>query len=116
MNLNTISSICNKVYNQLGKGCSEASYQRALEIELQMNHHVCVIREYYLNLYYNNICVSTVRPDLVITDWNLLIECKAVSKLQKKDYLQCEQYKRLSNGMDVVLVNFGHNNLELKLI
>ena len=115
MNPRTIKNICQDIYDELGAGCSEATYQRALEYELMTTHKVCVIREFYLNKMYKNICVSTMRPDLVITDWNCIIEVKAVGQMTKKDFLQAKQYSKMSN-MKVILVNFGYDCLTLKLI
>lgn len=115
MNQRTIRRICKEVYEHVGKGCSEASYQRALEYELMRCYNVCVIREYYLNKMYKGICVSNMRADLIVTDWDLLIEVKAVANFSRKDLLQAEQYKSISN-MNVVLVNFGHSELQIKFL
>ena len=112
-----IFDICKKVYKDLGKGVSEAGYQRALELEL-ISHDFGVCREYYLNQNYKdskgrNHCVSTMRADLIVFDFNLIIECKQVAKLSQKDFNQCLKYKELSS-CGILLVNFGTYDLEMK--
>lgn len=113
MDLKLVQKICENIYKKLGKGLSESAYQRALEHSL-MKKNLSVIREYYLNVIYDGICISNIRPDLCITNWDCLIELKAVNKFSKKDILQAKQYKKISKK-NVILINFGYNRLEIKL-
>ena len=117
--MNSVKKCCKRVWTQLGKGCSENAYQRALELELMtLNYGTC--REYYVNVMYKDgkgkeHCVSQMRVDLIVFDLNLIIECKNVAKLCEKDRNQCRKYKELSN-CKLLLVNFGIHNLEIEEI
>jgi len=120
MNIKTVKRICEKVYNQIGLGATEAAYQRALDYEL-MSMGVGTTMEYYFTQTYTDNqkrthVVSNMRADIVVFDWNLIIEVKNVQKISLKDRNQARKYKELSNGMDCVLVNFGYSNLQIELI
>jgi GxxExxY protein len=103
-----------KVHNTLGNGFQEVIYQRCLAIELD-RAKLNFAREVDQTIYYEGIEVGTRRADFIV-EGKIVVELKAVINLedvhiaQAKNYLSAYQFGR---GL---LINFGSQSLQHKLI
>jgi GxxExxY protein len=101
-----------KVHNKLGNGFQEVIYQRALEIEFD-KAGLRFSREEDVPVYYYDDLVGTRRVDFLFRN-ELILELKAVSKLEDRHLAQGLNYLvtyKLEKGL---LINFGAKRLEIK--
>ena len=101
-----------QVHKILGNGFQEAIYQTALAIELELGK-VHFKREVEMPIYYRERQIGTRRADFLIQD-QVLVELKAISKLDDSHYAQMINYLeafRLEIGL---LINFGETSLRFK--
>jgi GxxExxY protein len=103
-----------KVHNTLGNGFQEVIYQRCLAIELQ-RAGVVFAREVEQKIYYDGIDVGTRRADFII-DNQLVVELKAVINLDDVHLAQAKNYTVAYDFPKGLLINFGANSLQYKLI
>lgn len=113
---------CNKVYNVLGFGLMETTYEKALIYELRSRGVTCD-NEVYINLDYednngDSFILTSLRMDVVIyRPEKLVLELKTVKSLLKKDdkeYYQVKRYERLlGDTRGSYLINFGIKGLEI---
>ena len=102
---------CKKIYNILGKGHRERTYQNALEYEL-LQKGLDVIKEYPLRITYEGIIINGYFIDLVINT-NLPLELKATKNLGVNDEYQIRNYMIQIKSNTGYLINFGVFNLEI---
>lgn len=121
-----------RVYNYLGYGLNEISYEKALSEELRdIGFHTQTeahINEYYITSSGRKIEVACLRIDILV-DNDIILELKTIeSNIQKfdkktntlkkedlintKEYLQCRRYKKLMKISTCYLINFGKKKLE----
>jgi len=101
-----------KVHSYLGNGFQEVIYQRALGLEFE-NSNISYQRELEVPIYYYDSQIGTRRVDFLVQE-KVLIELKAISKLEDVHYAQILNYLtayKLEVGM---LVNFGERSLTFK--
>ncbi len=103
-----------EVHNTLGNGFQEVIYQRCLAIELQ-NAGIEFIREKEQEIYYKGTHVGTRRADFVIPE-QLTIELKATINLEDVHLAQAKNYVVAYDFPKGLLINFGANSLQYKLI
>lgn len=103
-----------KVHNTLGNGFQEVIYQRCLAIELE-NAGIGHQREKEHVIFYNGVDVGTRRADFVVED-KLMIELKAVINLEDIHLAQAKNYVIAYNFTKGLLINFGSNSLQYKLV
>ena len=101
-----------KVHNTLGNGFQEVIYQRCLAIELD-KQSIQFVREKEMPIYYEDIAVGTRRADFIV-EQNLLIELKAVIRLEDVHLAQGLNYLEAYRIEKGLLINFGSNSLEVK--
>ena len=101
-----------KVHNTLGNGFQEVIYQRCLAIEFEKNG-IQFLREQEMPIYYDEIAVGTRRADFIV-DASVLIELKAVIKLEDVHLAQGLNYLEAYKIEKGLLVNFGSPSLEVK--
>lgn len=103
-----------KVHSTLGSGFQEVIYQRCMGIEMN-NQGLKFAREMPMAIYYEGIEVGVRRVDFFVEN-QIMVELKAVSKLDDSHLAQavnyCEAYK-LPIGL---LINFGSKSLEYKRV
>lgn len=100
------------VHKQLGNGFQEVIYQRALEIEFNKSK-LAFSREQEIPVLYDEIMIGTRRVDFLVDD-SVLVELKALSKLEDVHLAQGLNYLtafKLDKGL---LINFGGKSLEVK--
>ena len=100
-----------KIYNTLGPGLLEKAYQRALGIELNKNHKVDYEKSF--DVIYDEEVVSTYIPDLLI-DNRVIIETKAVSKIDDIHKKQLIAQLRVSGVLVGFVMNFGNAEPEFQ--
>lgn len=103
-----------KVHRVLGNGFQEVIYQRALAIELK-KQELSYQREMEMSIYYENINIGTRRVDFFVED-NIMVEIKAVIKLEEVHLAQAMNYCQAYNLPIGLLINFGSKSLEFKRV
>lgn len=103
-----------KVHNTMGSGFQEVIYQRCLAIELE-RVGLGFIREQEQTVYYENIEVGTRRADFIIEN-KLVVELKALVKLEDVHLAQAKNYTVAYDFPLGLLINFGAQSLQHKLL
>jgi len=89
-------------------------YQRCLGIELA-KAGVCFTREQEHSIFYDGINVGTRRADFVVED-RLTVELKALINLEDVHLAQAKNYTVAYDFPLGLLINFGSQSLQYKLI
>ena len=103
-----------KVHNTLGNGFQELIYQRCLAIELA-KAGVGFVREQEHVIFYDGIDVGTRRADFVVEE-RLTVELKALINLEDVHLAQAKNYTVAYDYPLGLLINFGSQSLQYKLI
>jgi GxxExxY protein len=103
-----------EVHNHLGNGFQEVVYQRALSIELNMQG-IEHIREQEMPLQYKGCDVGTRRVDFFV-EGKVMVEIKAIEKLEDVHKAQAINYCEAYNIADGLLINFGGKSLDFKRV
>jgi GxxExxY protein len=103
-----------KVHRELGSGYQEVIYQRSLALELSVAE-ILFERELKRDIYYKGVHVGTRRADFVIGN-KLIIEIKALAKLDDVHLAQVKNYVVAYNYPRGLLFNFGSSSLQYNLI
>ena len=103
-----------EVHKTLGNGFQEVIYQRCLAIELR-RAQISFLREVEQPIYYKDEAVGTRRADFII-EGQLVIELKAVIKLEDVHLAQAKNYLSAYNFETGLLINFGSASMEYKRI
>ena len=101
-----------KVHSFLGNGFQEVIYQRALEIEMQMDG-IPFHREFEMPIIYKEHHIGTRRVDFLV-DEKISVELKAIIKLEDVHYAQAINYLEAYNLEVGLLINFGERSLNVK--
>jgi len=96
----------------MGSGFKEHIYQRALMIELE-KERLNFVREHEMDVYYDDQIIGKRRVDFLIENV-VIIELKAVTKLEDIFKNQIINYLEVSNLDIGMLINFGKAKLEFK--
>ena len=103
-----------KVHNTLGNGFQEVISQRCLAIELQ-SAQIQFEREKEQKIYYDGIDVGTRRADFVVEN-KIIVELKALINLEDVHLAQAKNYVVAYDFPLGLLINFGSQSLQYKLI
>ena len=103
-----------KIHTTLGNGFQEVIYQRCLGIELA-KAGISFTREQEHTIFYDGIDVGTRRADFVVED-RLTVELKATINLEDVHLAQAKNYTVAYNYPLGLLINFGSQSLQYKLI
>jgi GxxExxY protein len=95
-----------RVSNALGHGFLEKVYENALAIELRAGEHFVL---------YRGRVVGEYCPDLVV-DGGVVIEIKAIDRLESTHVSQCLNYLRATGLSVALLVNFGLPRIQYKRV
>jgi GxxExxY protein len=99
-----------KVYNTLGPGLLESSYEAAMEYEL-VKAGLFVEKQIGLPLIYEELQLNVgYRIDLLV-EKKVIIEIKSVESLAEVHYKQLVTYLRLSGLKVGLLVNFNTEDI-----
>jgi len=102
------------VHSTLGNGFQEVIYQRALEIEMQMDG-LKFEREKEMPIFYRNHHIGTRRADFFVEDL-IMVEIKALINLEDVHLAQAKNYLEAYNMETGLLINFGAKSLEFKRV
>ena len=104
-----------KVYNTLGPGLLESSYEAALGYEL-VKSGLMVEHQVGLPMIYEDLRLDVgYRLDLLV-EKKVIVEIKSVELLQNVHHLQIMTYLRLAKLKVGLLVNFNTDNLPKNII
>ena len=103
-----------KVHSTLGNGFQEVIYQRALAIEL-FKKDLRYKREMEMQIFYDGRISGTRRVDFFVED-GIMVEIKAVIKLEDVHLAQAMNYCQAYNLPIGLLINFGAKSLEFKRV
>lgn len=94
-----------EVHKNLGCGFKEIIYQRALSTELE-RLGLGFVREYDKNINYKGEVIGSRRLDFLVED-KVLIEIKALEKLEDVHQVQLLNYLKIYELEVGLLINFG---------
>ena len=104
-----------KVYNTLGPGLLESSYEAAMEYEL-VKAGLFVEKQVAMPLIYEELQLNVgYRVDLLV-EKKVILEIKSVELLQNVHHLQIMTYLRLAKVKVGLLVNFNTDDLPKNII
>ena len=103
-----------EVHTFLGNGFQEVIYQRALALEMA-RAGLTFAREIEQNIFYKESPepIGTRRADFVV-EGKVLVELKAISKLEEVHIAQLLNYLRAYRLEVGLLINFGSKSMEFK--
>ncbi len=101
-----------RVHSALKNGFQEVIYQKALEIEMELEG-LKFEREKQMNIYYRGQKIGLRRVDFYV-DEEVMVEIKAVLLLEDVHYAQGINYLEAYNVKTGLLINFGSTSLEFK--
>ena len=103
-----------EVHRQLGNGFQEVVYQRALEIEMNLQE-IVFKREKEMPLEYKGYSIGKRRVDFLVED-KIMVEIKAIIQLENVHLAQAINYLE-AYGMKIgLLINFGSPSLQFKRV
>ncbi len=115
-----VRNAADRVFEVLGAGHSESTYQNALRIELEKSPDVLrVLTEVTFPILYEGIPVGFQRADVIIqftNGSNALLELKSVVTITQNVFLQVRRYMeqythaRISSA---AIVNFGQQDVQV---
>ena len=103
-----------KVHSTLGSGFQEVIYQRAMAIEMT-KQNLAFERELEMEIFYEKHLIGNRRVDFFVED-KIMVELKAVSKLDDLHLAQAMNYCQAYNLPIGLLINFGSRSLEYKRV
>lgn len=103
-----------KVHSTLGNGFQEVIYQRALALEMGYGK-LAFEREKEMPIFYREEQIGTRRVDFFV-DGKIMVELKAVIKLEDVHLAQAMNYLEAYNMEIGLLINFGAKSLEFKRV
>ena len=103
-----------EVHRFMGNGFREVVYQRALSIELAIQG-IKHVREMEMPLQYKGCDVGTRRVDFFVEE-KVMVEIKAIEKLEEVHKAQAINYCESYNIADGLLINFGGKSLDFKRV
>ena len=99
-----------EVYKELGPGHLEKVYQRAMSIEFDAKS-IVHRTEYKYDILYKGHIVGQHRLDfLILHDTEVIVELKAVARINKHHKAQLRSYMRTLKIDTGVLSNFGYSS------
>jgi len=101
-----------KVHSFLGNGFQEVIYQRALEIEMNLDG-LQFEREKEMPIMYKDYNIGTRRVDFFVEE-KIMVELKALVQLEDVHLAQGKNYLEAYNMEVGLLINFGAKSLEFK--
>ena len=108
----TIIGCAMEVHKILGNGFQEVIYQRALEMEMNLQG-LNFSREFEMPIFYKNTRIGTRRVDFLVEDV-ISVEIKAVIQLEDVHLAQAINYLEAYNLEIGLLINFGSKSLTFK--
>jgi hypothetical protein len=99
-----IESVAGSIYDALGPGYSECVYHRAFEVSLR-KLGIPYETERIVPITFDEHVIGNLRIDLIV-DGTIIVELKAISKLNEAAKIQAKNYLKLTGLQKAILVNF----------
>ncbi len=99
-----------EVHTVLGSGFLEAVYQKSLAKEFSLRN-ISYLEQAKLPVSYKGLLVGEYVADFIV-DGKLIVEIKAVSKLNRAHQAQAMHYLAATGYRLALLINFGASSLE----
>ena len=96
----------------MGNGFQETIYQRALEIEMNIQG-ISFSREHEMPIYYRDVQIGTRRVDFLV-EGIISVELKAIVQIEPVHFAQAINYLEAYNLEIGLLINFGAASLQTK--
>jgi len=109
-----IVGILYEVYNNLGYGHRERTYQRALAEELK-NNKIVFKKELYFPIFFKEKLISKYFFDFLVED-KIVLELKVSNDLYQNDINQILAYLKTKNYHLGILAIFTNNGVKTKRI
>ena len=103
-----------RVANNLGIGFLEKVYENALAYEL-LKAGLLFKQQAPVVVNYADIVAGEYVADFIIED-AVIVELKAIKKLESTHFAQCMNYLRATDMSVALLINFGNPKIEIKRI
>ena len=103
-----------EVHRLLGNGFQEVIYQRALAIEMSLQH-LSFVREQEMEIFYKENKIGARRVDFFV-EGQILVELKAIINLEDVHLAQVKNYLEAYKFDIGLLINFGSKSLQFKQI
>ena len=103
-----------EVHKILGSGFQEVIYQRALSVEMNLQH-IEHQREFEMPLFYKGANIGQRRVDFLVTN-EISVEIKAIVNLEDVHLAQAKNYLEAYNLKIGLLINFGAKSLQFKRV
>ncbi len=100
------------VHKALGTGFQEVIYQRALEIEMNLEG-IAFKREFEMPIFYREQQIGTRRVDFLVENI-ISVELKAKTVIENVHFAQAINYLEAYNLEIGMLINFGETSLNFK--
>ena len=101
-----------RVHSSLGNGFQEVIYQRALQIEMNLEG-LAFQREMEMPIFYRDQQIGTRRVDFFVEN-EIMVELKAIINLEDVHLAQAINYLEAYNMKTGLLINFGSKSLTFK--
>ena len=101
-----------QVHTILGNGFQEVIYQRALEIEMELQG-LSFQREWEMPIYYKALVIGARRVDFFVEE-KIMVELKSIITLEDVHLAQAINYLEAYNMEIGLLINFGSKSLTYK--
>ena len=109
-----IIALCFKIHNQLGYGCPEKIYQKALEIELA-DCQIPFKREVYSKILYGGKIAGRFFLDFLVDD-KVAVELKVRRNVYESDWIQLLNYLKSTNKKLGILIVFTREKVQIKRV
>jgi len=103
-----------RVHGTLGNGFQEVIYQRALNIEFELDN-LKFQREQEMPIHYHDRAIGSRRVDFFVEN-SIMVEIKAITRLEDVHLAQVLNYLECYKIHVGLLLNFGQRSLEFKRV
>lgn len=111
-----LRDICLEVGQHLGKGRSEATYQRAITVELQ-KRAIPYLTEETMTIKYKDAYVGFERLDIVtLGQVNVIIELKTVAQIKTDHHWQVLHYLKGKEYPYGLVVNYSPTTIMINVV
>lgn len=107
--MSLINAIATEVYNTLGPGYHESVYQKAMEVELRLQH-VTYESHPTVPIYYKAFQVGSHIPDLIVGN-EYIVELKVDPCAKGRAMDQLKRYIDTTSFKKGKLIHFGKDNI-----
>lgn len=111
---NKIIELAIKIHKKLGSGFVESIYEKALSHEFK-KEGIKHAKQKPIDVEYDGILLGGQRVDFIIDD-KIVVELKAVSKLNEIHQAQMISYLKTANKKVGLILNFAAPKLEIKRV